>query len=163
MKNFFLFLLLCISFGAVSQNRNVGIGTTAPDASSILDIAAGPNATLTGATGNFPLSNLVANAIRFTPSGERITIRGHKQGDNEFVVAVSNPGGGIPPEHLPRIFDRFYRIDTSRGESQSSSGLGLAIVKSVVVLHGGRVLVESVPDGLTTFSLIFPMIQRGHC
>jgi two-component system heavy metal sensor histidine kinase CusS len=69
---------------------------------------------------------------------------------------VSNPGSGIAPEHLARIFDRFYRVDDSRSGSQSSSGLGLAIVKSIVTLHGGSVRVESIPDGLTTFSLIFP-------
>ena len=136
---------------------------TAEEANVALDVEATGNLIADSVLFQRAVSNLVANAIRFTPSGERITIRGHKQGDNEFVVAVSNPGGGIPPEHLPRIFDRFYRIDTSRGASQSSSGLGLAIVKSIVVLHGGRVQVKSLPNGLTTFSLIFPMIQRGHC
>jgi two-component system heavy metal sensor histidine kinase CusS len=102
------------------------------------------------------VSNLVANALRHTPSGGHVTIRGHEQEPGKFAVAVSNPGSGIPPEHLPRIFDRFYRVDDSRGESQSSSGLGLAIVKSIVNLHGGSVRVESIPNGLTTFSLIFP-------
>lgn len=102
------------------------------------------------------VSNLVANAIRHTPSGGHVTILGHEQEPDQFVVAVSNPGGGIPPEHLSRIFDRFYRVDDSRGESQSSSGLGLAIVRSIVTLHGGSVQVESIPNGLTTFSLIFP-------
>jgi len=102
------------------------------------------------------VSNLVANAIRHTPSGGHVTIRGHEREPGKFVVVVSNPGSGIPAEHLPRIFDRFYRADNSRGGSQSSFGLGLAIVKSIMTLHGGSVRVESVPNGLTTFSLIFP-------
>lgn len=102
------------------------------------------------------VSNLVANAIRHTPSGGHVTIRGHEQEPNNFVVAVSNPGSGIAPEHLPRIFDRFYRADDSRSESQSSSGLGLAIVKSIMTLHGGSVRVESIPNDVTTFRLIFP-------
>ena len=102
------------------------------------------------------VSNLVANAIRHTPSGGHVTIRGHEQAPDKFVVGVSNPGSGIAPEHLSKIFDRFYRVDDSRGESQSSSGLGLAIVKSIVTLHGGSVRVESIPNNLTTFSLVFP-------
>lgn len=102
------------------------------------------------------VSNLVANAIRHTLIGGHVTIRGHEQGPGKFVVAVSNPGSGIPAEHQPRIFDRFYRVDDSRRESQTSSGLGLAIVKSIMTLHGGSAQVESIPNGLTTFSLIFP-------
>lgn len=101
------------------------------------------------------VSNLVVNAIRYTTLGEHIRIRGYPRGDAEFVIEVSNPGVGIHPEHLPRIFDRFYRVDTSRVQSHASSGLGLAIVRSIAVLHGGSVQVESVPNGLTTFRLIF--------
>lgn len=130
---------------------------TAEEANVALDVNASGNLIADSGLFQRAVSNLVANAIRYTPSGERITIRGHEQGDNEFVIEVSNPGGGIHSEHLPRIFDRFYRIDTSRGASQSSSGLGLAIVKSIVAIHGGRVQVESPPKGLTTFSLIFPV------
>jgi len=101
------------------------------------------------------VSNLVVNAIRYTTRGERMTIRGYPHGDAEFVIEVSNPGVGIPPEHLSRIFDRFYRVDTSRVKSQTSFGLGLAIVRSIAALHGGSVQVESVQNGLTTFRLIF--------
>ena len=101
-------------------------------------------------------SNLIANALRHTPGGQRVTILGHEQGADQFVVAVTNPGSGITAEHLPRIFDRFYRVDNSRGGSQSSFGLGLAIVKSIMTLHGGKVGVESIPNGLTTFTLVFP-------
>ncbi len=109
------------------------------------------------------INNLIANALRHTPNGQRVTVRGHEREPNNFVVAVSNPGSGIPAEHLPRIFDRFYRADDSRSESQSSSGLGLAIVKSIMTLHGGSVRVESIPNGLTTFSLVFPKAFRSAC
>lgn len=102
------------------------------------------------------VSNLIANALRHTPGGQRVTILGHEQEPDQFVVAVTNSGSGIPAEHLPRIFDRFYRVDHSRGGSQSSFGLGLAIVKSIMTLHGGKVGVESTPNGLTTFTLVFP-------
>ena len=102
------------------------------------------------------VSNLIVNALRHTPSGQRVTIVGHEQEPDQFVIAVSNPGSGIPAEHLPRIFDRFYRVDNSRGGSQSSFGLGLAIVKSIMTLHGGSVRAESTLNDLTTFSLIFP-------
>lgn len=103
------------------------------------------------------VSNLIANALRHTPRGQQVTIRAREQAPDTFVVTVLNPGSGIPPEHLARIFDRFYRVEDARGESRSSSGLGLAIVKSIIDLHGGDVRVESAPNGLTTFSLVFPI------
>jgi len=107
------------------------------------------------------VSNLVANAISYTPRGGHITICGHAHGDGKDVIEVSNPGSGIPPEHLARIFDRFYRIEVSRAKSRLSSGLGLAIVKSIMTLHGGDIQVESVPNKLTTFKLVFPKSQSG--
>lgn len=101
------------------------------------------------------VSNLLANAIRHTASGGRITVRGHSPEKGGYAIEISNPGPGIPAEILPRIFDRFFRVDASRGGSQSSSGLGLAIVRSIMTLHGGRVEVESVPNERTSFRLIF--------
>ena len=72
------------------------------------------------------------------------------------VIEVANHGPGIAPEHLPRLFDRFFRGDPARANSGESSGIGLAIVKTIMELHQGVVQVESVPDGLTTFRLVFP-------
>ncbi|MBX9812147.1 MAG: ATP-binding protein [Burkholderiales bacterium] len=83
------------------------------------------------------------------------------KGGGGFVIEVSNPGDDISPEHLPRILGRFYRVDISRGKSQSSFGLGLAFVKSIMTLYNGDVHVESVPNGFTTFRLIFPT-GRAH-
>ena len=72
------------------------------------------------------------------------------------MISVSNPGPGIEAEHLPRLFERFYRSDRSRSSQSSSAGLGLAIVKSIMSLHGGRANVASERGGLTQFSLLFP-------
>lgn len=102
------------------------------------------------------ISNLVMNAIQHSPRGGRITLRGTEKNDGKIVISVTNVGVGISREHLPKIFDRFYRVDNARGGSRTSSGLGLAIVKSIAHLHGGDVRVESVQGGLTTFYLELP-------
>lgn len=102
------------------------------------------------------VGNLLSNAIRHTPPNGEVRLRAARVDHGAVTVSVSNPGHGIPSEHLGRIFDRFYRIDGARGSVQEGAGLGLAIVRSIMVLHGGRVSVESVPDGITTFTLHFP-------
>jgi signal transduction histidine kinase len=75
-------------------------------------------------------------------------------GPTDFEVAVSDNGSGIAPEHLPRVFDRFYRAEPSRGSD--GAGLGLALVKSIVDLHGGTARIQSEIDRGTTVSLTFP-------
>jgi two-component system, OmpR family, heavy metal sensor histidine kinase CusS len=101
------------------------------------------------------VNNLVANAIRHTPKGGviRLVTQPLEEG---IAIAVTNPGMGINPEHVPKVFDRFYRVDDARTDSASSTGLGLAIVQSIMMLHGGRAEVESEPGLLTTFRLAFP-------
>jgi two-component system, OmpR family, heavy metal sensor histidine kinase CusS len=99
------------------------------------------------------LGNLLDNALRFTPQNGSIQIALSKR-DADFEVAVSDDGCGIAPEHLPRIFDRFYRADSSRGSD--GAGLGLALVKSIVDLHGGSVRIESALNRGTTVILTFP-------
>lgn len=101
------------------------------------------------------ISNLMANAIRYTPPGAVITMSTRNL-DHGALISVINPGAGIKPENIPRLFDRFYRGDTARSDSGSSTGLGLAIVQSIMTLHGGKVAVESIPDYRTTFRLFFP-------
>lgn len=100
-------------------------------------------------------NNLVANAIRYTPKGGVIRLATQPM-DDGIAITVTNPGIGINREHVPLLFDRFYRVDNARSDSASSTGLGLAIVQSIMVLHGGRVEVESTPDVMTTFRLVFP-------
>lgn len=90
-------------------------------------------------------SNLLSNAIRYTPKGMMITIN-VRQTDNAVVISFDNPGKPIPPEALARIFDRFYRIDPSRQRETEGTGLGLAITKSILEAHGGRIRAESLED-----------------
>lgn len=99
-------------------------------------------------------SNLLANAICHTAAGNAVRVR-LSADRNEIGVSIENPGVDIPPEHLPRLFDRFYRVDASRQRGgEEGAGLGLAIVKSIVTAHGGSVRVSS-SDGCTRFYLGF--------
>jgi two-component system, OmpR family, heavy metal sensor histidine kinase CusS len=99
------------------------------------------------------LGNLLDNALRFTPENGSIQIALSER-DSDFEVAVSDTGRGINPEHLPRVFDRFYRADSSRGSD--GAGLGLALVKSIVDLHSGFAKIESEIGRGTTVTLSFP-------
>lgn len=100
------------------------------------------------------VSNLLSNALRYTPAGGVIELA-TQRAPGGLVISVSNPGPGIAAEHLDRIFERFYRIDEARSNSADSTGLGLAIVRSIMDLHQGRASVES-DGGVTRFSLYFP-------
>ena len=84
------------------------------------------------------LQNLAANAIRHTPENGQIRLTAEKQGD-EVVLTVRDNGPGIPTEHLPLIFNRFYKADASRKSAGGGSGLGLSIVKAIVERHGGTI------------------------
>ena len=99
------------------------------------------------------MGNLLSNAIRHTPRGESVRMTLGTTDNGKIVITVENPGLEIPPEHLPKLFDRFYRIDPSRQES--GTGLGLAIVKSIIDAHGGNIIATS-SGGLTRFQIILP-------
>ncbi|RMO67547.1 heavy metal sensor histidine kinase [Pseudomonas syringae group genomosp. 3] len=101
------------------------------------------------------ISNLLSNAIRHGLAGSVITITLDTHED-EVWLAVRNAGDGIDADHLPRLFDRFYRVHVSRARQQGGTGLGLAIVRSIMSLHEGQVTVQSEPGQFTTFKLIFP-------
>jgi two-component system heavy metal sensor histidine kinase CusS len=103
------------------------------------------------------VGNLLDNALRFTPEhgSIRVTVSKH---NGDFEIAVSDNGCGIAPEHLPRVFDRFYRAESSRGSD--GAGLGLALVKSIVDLHGGSAVIKSNLGRGTTVKLIFPLLQK---
>jgi signal transduction histidine kinase len=100
------------------------------------------------------LLNLVENSLRHTSEGGRITIRTARE-DGGVALAVSDTGSGIPPEHLPRIFERFYRADSGRSREAGGTGLGLAIVRHLVEAHGGTAKAESVLDVGTTIRIFF--------
>jgi signal transduction histidine kinase len=123
-----------------------------------IQIAVGPGATKLRADPvalRQALGNLVENAVRYTPSGGAITIFSRRE-DHGVAVGVRDTGTGIPAEHLPRIFERFYRVDPARSRAAGGTGLGLAIVKHLVEAHGGRVRAESAVGGGTTVSMFFP-------
>ena len=101
------------------------------------------------------LSNLVENAVRYTAHG-RILVRASSPATGGTTLAVTDTGTGIPPEHLGRIFERFYRVDSARAREEGGTGLGLAIVRHLVEAHGGWVRAESVVGQGTTISVHFP-------
>jgi signal transduction histidine kinase len=104
---------------------------------------------------NQVLTNLFDNALRYAPEGSRIACGSATEGDG-ITVTVHDAGPGIPPEHLPRVFERFYRADPSRARGEGGTGLGLAIVKHLVEAHGGRVEAVSRPGEGTTVRCWFP-------
>lgn len=102
------------------------------------------------------LRNLVGNAVQHTQPGTPVTVAVSSR-DRHVVVAVRDEGAGIAPEHLPHVFERFYRADPSRNrDNGGSSGLGLAIVEAIVTAHGGTVGVTSAPEHGTTVRVTFP-------
>jgi two-component system heavy metal sensor histidine kinase CusS len=110
------------------------------------------------------VGNLVQNAIAHTPCGGEVRIDACQK-NGSLVVAVSDTGSGIPEEHLPRLFDRFYRADPARARDRGGTGLGLAIVQSIARLHGGEAVVTSKVGKGTTVSLTFALptaAERGQ-
>ena len=101
------------------------------------------------------LSNLVSNAIRYTPVGGLVHLS-FLQTDDQLTISVKDTGPGIASEHLPRLTERFYRIDQSRSRETGGTGLGLAITKHVMQRHGGELQVQSEQGKGSTFNLIFP-------
>ena len=102
------------------------------------------------------LSNLLSNAIRHTPREGIVSITVEASDQSEVHVCVENSGESIAAEHLPRLFDRFYRVDPARARASEGAGLGLAIVKSIVEAHAGKLAVRS-NAGLTAFVMSFPL------
>jgi two-component system phosphate regulon sensor histidine kinase PhoR len=101
------------------------------------------------------LSNLVSNAIRYTPLGGLVHLT-FSQTDDRLTISVKDTGPGIASEHLPRLTERFYRIDQSRSRETGGTGLGLAITKHVMQRHGGELQIQSELGKGSTFNLIFP-------
>ena len=110
------------------------------------------------------LNNLLDNAIRFTPPGGRITLSLHREpGSHDAVLSVGDTGAGIPPNELPRIFDRFHQVERSRDRTVATrgSGLGLSICQAIISAHGGEIVVESPPGYGTTVLVRLPSDSEG--
>lgn len=108
------------------------------------------------------LTNLTGNALQYTPEGGQVAIS-VKRIHDEVEISIHDTGIGIPPEHLPRIFDRFYRVDKSRSrQAGGGSGIGLTIARALVEAHGGRIWVESDGAGTgSTFNLTLPLASHA--
>lgn len=102
------------------------------------------------------MSNLIGNAIRYTPSDKRIDVTWKMLPEGGAMFSVQDQGAGIASEHLPRLTERFYRVDRSRSRETGGTGLGLAIVKHVSQRHGAELGIASVPGTGSTFSITFP-------
>ena len=102
--------------------------------------------------------NLLDNAVKYSPDGTSVRVAAAPE-DGEVVIAVTDEGQGVPREHLPRLFERFYRVDGARSRDLGGTGLGLSIVKHVTQVHGGRVSVDSVVGRGSTFRIHLPRRQ----
>jgi signal transduction histidine kinase len=102
------------------------------------------------------LFNLLDNAVRFTPNGGSVTVTAERQ-NGSVEVRVADTGVGISQEHLPRLFERFYRADPARSRGDGGTGIGLAIARSVVEAHGGHITAESEPGNGSVFTFDLPV------
>jgi two-component system sensor histidine kinase BaeS len=125
-------------FRALAADREITLGLEIGDDLPLVGIDAGRMAQVLG--------NLLDNALRHTPEGGQVAVKAAR-GDGGVVVSVTDTGPGVPPDHLPHLFDRFWRGDPSRSRRTGGSGLGLAIARRIVEAHGGRIWAELVAEG----------------
>jgi two-component system phosphate regulon sensor histidine kinase PhoR len=141
------------SLNAELANKNLkttDAGNLAFDIQPNLELAGSQNELLSA------MCNLVNNAVRYTPSAGRISVSLKALDKGGAVFAVVDTGSGISPEHLPRLTERFYRVDTSRSRESGGTGLGLAIVKHVVQRHGGELKISSTLGKGSIFGFTLP-------
>jgi signal transduction histidine kinase len=104
------------------------------------------------------MMNLLGNALQYTPSGGRVEVTAQST-EEGLVVRVSDSGIGIAPEHLPHIFERFYRVDKSRSRAGGGSGIGLTIARHLIEAHGGSLWAESAgPEKGSAFTFVMPLL-----
>ena len=132
----------------------------ASEAGVSLDLAISPGLTaaLDRTLFQRAVGNLIENSLAHSSSGGQIRLEATRC-DGTLLVSVADNGSGIPAEHLPRVFDRFHRVDTARSSNGGGTGLGLAIVKSIAALHAGEARIESAPDHGTRVTICFPRCE----
>jgi two-component system phosphate regulon sensor histidine kinase PhoR len=138
---------------AEAQGLSAGRHALSFDAPAAVQIAGSPTELQSA------LGNLVSNAVRYTPEGGRIEVRWIDAPDGGGGFEVRDSGPGIAREHLPRLTERFYRVDTGRSRDSGGTGLGLAIVKHVMQRHGGEIEIESEPGHGSRFRLRLPGLR----
>ena len=139
---------------ALSTGRHTLVCTSADLPEGVVDLVAGAEHELHSA-----IANLVNNAIRYTPSGGEVHVSWTVRSDGVGELEVRDTGIGIAKEHLPRLTERFYRVDGSRSRDTGGTGLGLSIVKHVVQRHGGELEIHSEPGKGSSFKLVFPAVR----
>jgi signal transduction histidine kinase len=147
-----------VNLSGAAQDAWSGLATRAAARGVSLVVETEPEATIVHADPQALsqiLTNLFDNALRYAPDRSRILCLA-APGIGGAAVSVHDDGPGIPPEHLPRIFERFYRADPARARAEGGTGLGLAIVKHLMEAHGGRVAATSEPGAGTTVTCWFP-------
>ena len=146
---------IVFSFGSLADQRSISLDLSSPEPvpqDAVFDHDMVENI----------LTNLLSNAFKFTQDGGMVAVTVASVPDDPARIAlkVSNKGEGIPPEHLPHIFDRFYRVEEGPGRGHQGTGIGLALVRELVELHHGTISVESTPGGLTTFTVVLPVARH---
>ena len=126
-----------------------------------IDIDSGDGVALAGSDSELysAIANLVSNAVRYTPEGGRISAQWAVRQDGGGMLEVADTGIGIAREHLPRLAERFYRVDGSRSRDTGGTGLGLAIAKHAIQRHGGELDVDSEPGKGSRFRLLLPAVR----
>lgn len=129
-----------------------------------ITLSCGGNAILTADANLFrrAVSNLISNALRYTPEQGSVTVTLLQEANGSVMVRVVDTGAGVAAEHLPHLFDRFYRADPARSDPAAGTGLGLAIVRSILEAHGGAAEIASEPGAGTTVTLHFPPSAPEH-
>jgi heavy metal sensor kinase len=135
------------SLGILAEERNQTLA---------LDIRDHPIAPVDRLVLREALTNVLDNAIKYSPKGATVAVTVDRAGDRA-VITVADQGPGVPPEHRERIFDRFFRVDESRTRNGGGAGLGLAIAKWAVDMHGGQITVEDGPRGGSEFRIVLPI------